>query len=309
MAIRNKMPSLQSLLYFEAAARHASFTAAARELSTSQPAVSQHITRLENELSASLFERQHRGVLLTDDGQKLFATVTESLHNIRQELARIQGKNKVNQFIIETDMGFATYWLLPRIAALQHLMPDISVQITTSPDFFNSRDSTSDLAILFGSGHWDNCRAEKLFPELVIPVCSPGYLKQNRHIRTENGLQNSCLLSLPETQPARWLTWSDWFMAHGQSIPSPLRSMTFNAYSLVIQAALAGQGVALGWFPLVDDLIRSNALVPVARRKITTQRGYFLIERHSRPISALTETLKKWIFDESFLMQQMQYAY
>ncbi len=247
--------------------------------------------------------------MLTEDGEQLFRIVAESLQNISVETEKLRKKSIVNQLHIETDMGFATYWLLPRLDALQKMIPEVDVQISTSPNEFKLRESHADLAILFGDGHWPGCHSEKLFPELVVPVCSPQYIKEHGNIQTPAQLQNCLLLNLPDTKPSRWLTWHDWFLANGVNIKKHEKSVTFNAYSLVIQAALRGKGVALGWLPLVNDLLERGELVLATGRSVTTERGYYLVEQNNKPSLATHEKVKNWIVTEAFAMRNTRKVY
>ncbi len=166
MADKLQLPPLQALVVFEAAARLGNFTAAGNELGLSQPAVSQRIQTLESRLNAPLFERRHRGVQLTEAGHSLYLIVRSSLNDISEQLERTRRKRNVLR--IDTDMGFASYWLLPRMERLQALIP--GVQVTTSPNDYNFRDSNADLAIYFGLGNWPATQTQRLFPEVVFPV-------------------------------------------------------------------------------------------------------------------------------------------
>ena len=170
MAGKLQLPPLQALVVFEAAARLGNFTAAGNELGLSQPAVSQRIQMLENLINSPLFERRHRGVQLTESGNSLYLIVRSSLLEISEQFERTRLQRNVLR--IDTDMGFASYWLLPRMERLQALIPGVEVQITTSPNDYNFRDSNADLAIYFGHGNWAGTQSQRLFPEIVIPVCN-----------------------------------------------------------------------------------------------------------------------------------------
>lgn len=297
MADKLQLPPLQALVVFEAAARLGNFTAAGNELGLSQPAVSQRIQALESRLDAPLFERRHRGVQLTESGHSLYLIVRSSLNDISEQLERTRRKRNVLR--IDTDMGFASYWLLPRMERLQALIPGVEVQVTTSPNDYNFRDSNADLAIYFGQGNWPGTQTQRLFPEIVFPVCNQE-IKQK--IGSDNRAENLLsypLLKLPETRPQRWLTWEDWFRQHQIFGQSHSASRTFNAYSLVIQAALEGQGIALGWQPLIAPFIASQQLVQCGP-SLRTERGYYLISASHKPISAQQDKIKAWLLDEAW---------
>lgn len=303
MANTFRLPPLQALTVFEAAARHLNFTAASQELGSSQPAVSQRINLLETQLGAKLFERRHRGVALTDTGEQLYQIVRASLQDISQQLEKIQLKKQRDVLRIDTDMGFASYWLLPRLDQLQSLIPNVDVQISTSPNEFSLRDSTAHLGISFGDGQIPGCRSDMLFPELVVPVCSPVFFQQRGRPAAPRDLLSLPLLNLPATLPRRWLSWPDWFRGQRLEPDDGVTSLTFNAYSLVIQAALKGQGVALGWKPLVDQFLENGELVACGP-ELKSGRGYYLIQPDRGNNHLLYQKVKKWLISESFSFKQ-----
>lgn len=297
MAGKLQLPPLQALVVFEAAARHGNFTAAGNELGLSQPAVSQRIQMLENLLNGPLFERRHRGVQLTVSGNALYQIVRTSLIDISEQIERTRYQRSTLR--IDTDMGFASYWLMPRMNALQALIPGVEVQVSTSPHDYNFRDNNAHLAIYFGNGNWPGTHAQKLFPEDVIPVCNYDVMQKIGSDPAAETLLNYPLLKLPETRPQRWLTWEDWFHAQGVALPAQAGSRTFNAYSLVIQAALEGQGIALGWRPLISALLANQQLF-VCGAQVRTERGYYLISAGNKPASAQQEKVTRWLLDEAW---------
>lgn len=297
MPRQDRLPPMQTLSVFESAARLASFTAAARELGSTQPAVSQRVVQLEADLGAPLFDRGHRGVSLTPDGERLFEAVRQSLDTIRVATADIRARRATGELTILTDFGFATYWLMPRLSRLKALMPDVSVKIMTSQAGFDPRYDHADVAIAFGDGDWAPCTSTRLFPEEVTPVCSPAF-RDAHPVRQAADLAALPLLHLQATDPERWLSWSGWFDAHGVATSAYLHGMTFNSYALVIHAVLMNQGVALGWTPLTDDLLASGQLVSLLDKPVVSPRGYFLVRPMARPEAAAVPLFRRWLFDE-----------
>lgn len=289
---------MQALCAFEAAARLESFTAAARELGTTQPAVSQRIVQLETQLGAPLFERSRRGVTLTADGRLLYAAARESLATLRDATAGIRERRASGALTILTDAGFATFWLAPRLAGLKRLMPGVNVKLVTSQEGFDPRRDHADVAIAFGSSDWAPCTATRLFPEEVTPVCSPAFRAQHPTVRTPADLARLPLLHVQPTDPARWLSWAEWFSAHGLTAPAGEQGITFNSYALVINMALMGEGVALGWTPLIDSLIASGQLVRLVDESVLTERGYFLVRPPVRPEAPSVPVFRRWLFNE-----------
>lgn len=298
MATKLQLPPLQALVVFEAAARHANFTAAGNELGLSQPAVSQRIHALEEMVNTPLFERQHRGVQLTESGHGLYQIVRTSLSEISEQIERTRHQRNVLR--IDTDMGFASFWLLPRMDKIQDIIPCLEVQISTSPNDYNHRDNHAHLAIYFGNGAWPGAQAQMLFPEEVVPVCNQLIMDKLSPNLTPDNLLNFPLLRLPETRPKRWLTWDDWFSHHRINLPGYTASRLFNAYSLVIQAAIEGQGIALGWRPLIDPLLKNEQL-HICGPEIRTDRGYYLITPANSAIpSAHQNKVSQWLLNEAW---------
>lgn len=304
MPRQERLPSMQTLSAFESAARLASFTAAARELGSTQPAVSQRVVQLETDLGAPLFERGPRGVTLTAEGARLFEAVHQSLDAIRVATTDIRTRRASGALTLLTDFGFATYWLMPRLSRLKHSMPDVDVKIVTSQEGFDPQRDHADVAIAFGSGDWSPCTSTRLFPEEVTPVCSPAFAAAHPHIANAADLASLPLLHVQATEPERWLAWDSWFAAQGVTrAPAGSGSgsgtgMTFNSYALVIHAALMNEGVALGWTPLVDELVNSGQLVRLLDTPVVTSRGYFLVCPLARPEAAAVPLFRRWLFDE-----------
>jgi len=275
------------------------FTAASLELGSSQPAVSQRINSLENLLGTPLFERRHRGVVLTETGEELYQIVRTSLQGISRQIDKIQHKIQRNVLRIDTDMGFAGYWLLPRLNQLQDLIPNVDVQISTSPNEFSLRNSSAHLAISFGDGQIPGCRSDKLFSERVVPVCSPQFFQAHGRPDNAASLLRLPLLNLPDPRPSRWLNWTEWFHLQQLDPGEGVTSLTFNAYTLVIQAALKGQGVALGWRPLIDPFLSSGELI-VCGPECQTERGYYLIQPAQENDDVLNVKVKEWLLREAY---------
>lgn len=291
------MPPLQSLAYFEAAGRLLSFTAAANELGSSQPAVSQRIGLLEEDLGVLLFKREHRGVTLTAEGALLFSAVRESLSGIGDAVARIRARRSRQVLTVATDFGFAT-WLMPRLSGLRELVPDLDVRIVTSQSAFDIRGEAVDVAIAFGAGQWPGCNALPLCPEVVVPVCSRAFAAQHGLPADAARLAHLPLLHLESQHPPRWLGWDNWFALQGLAPTPESHDLTLNNEPLVMQAAMAGQGIALGWVPLVDDAVRGGQLVPAFAAPVRTGNGYFLVEPQTQRPPAAVQRFRSWMLSE-----------
>jgi LysR family glycine cleavage system transcriptional activator len=297
MPKRGRLPSLQALAVFEAVGRQLSFSAAAEQLGTSQPAVSQRILALEEELQTPLFRRLHRGVALTPDGERLHRAVCDGFALIRDAVAQIDGR-AVASLTVATDFGFAAWWLMPRLGAFRERFPDIEVRVLTSQDHLVACEATFDAAILFGAGDWAGCTASLLFSEVVAPVCAPSLLR-GRVPDEIADLTHLPLLHLEAPCDGRWLSWADLLACHGLARGERGHDFTFNNYQLVLEAAVLGQGVALGWWPLIERFLREGQLVALPKLLTRTRCGYFLVEPKNVRQDIVRAQFGRWIVEQA----------
>lgn len=268
---------LRSLAVFEAAARHGKFAAAAEELLMTQAGVSQHIAQLEADLGVTLFNRRHRGVALTSAGERFQQSVEQGLRTLSDGYAstrRLGGERTVN---ILTDFGFAAWWLMPRIAALSDLMPEAEIRLVTTQSEIDAATGDFDLAILFGHGDWPGCTADLLFQEIVYPVCAPSFLGDRATPLSPSEIAKLRLLHLRSNAPQRWFDWDEWFAGMEASPPARHQELVFNNYQIVLQAVMLGQGVGLGWAPLIDELIANGSLIRLTDTPLSSSRGYHIV--------------------------------
>lgn len=284
-------------MFFEAAVRHLSFTGTAQELGTSQPAVSQRISSRRRIWHGAVQPGAPRGFPVPgrDVTGHGYAVEPDQHH---EAAAKIRNRHKRQVLTVATDFGFATYWLMPRLATLRDLVPELDVRIVTTQNQFDIRGEPVDMAIALGDGEWPGCSSHHLFSEIVLPVCSPAF--QQRHAL---GGQPARLCSLPllhleSAEPQQWMLWEGWFSAHGLRSTGGGHDLTLNNYPLVIQAAVAGQCVALGWAHQVDVLVRHGQLVPAVKEPLRTERGYFLLEPKTRRNNETLHGFRTWIVQE-----------
>lgn len=295
MSKLRRLPPLEALVFFETAARHLSFSAAARELGTTQPAVSHRIGQLERDLGVALFTRQRRGVTITPQGAELLDAVRQSTRILETATEKIRTHRIRSAFTVASDFCFATYWLMPRLPDLLHQVPGLDIRILTSEEDFDVLSPLVDFAIAFGTGDWEGCRADRLFPETVVPVCSPTYRDQAGPWLDAMALRQAALLHLDSPGPSRWLSWDRWFQAHHTIPVQENAGMVFDNSTLTLQAAVAGQGVALGWRPLIEDLLRKKELVVALDLPVTTTSGYFLVEPLPSQTSVRHQGFRHWL--------------
>ncbi len=295
MLLCERLPSVQSLLIFEAAARKLSFTAAARELGSTQSAVSQQIRGLERQLGLTLFRRVYRGVTLTDEGLQLFEAVQSGFQQMAVCLDSLQKTRQHPQINVATDFAFAAYWLLPRLADFRSQHPDVDVRIITSQGQYDFTAQDVDVAIIFASQHPVGLPAQRLFHEAVFPVCSPALIEKHGPINSHKALAALPLLKLGADAGQGWLDWPGLFKGRRSTVVAGEPVLTFNNYTLLIQAAIAGQGVGLGWQTLVDDLLANGLLAALPQFSLVSEGGYFVVEPRPAEQLAAKQAFIDWV--------------
>ena len=291
-------PSLNALQVFEAAARYGSFTRAADELGISQPAVSHAIRLLETELGSVLFNRRNKAVFITQSGKYLMEQVAFGLNVIYQAVREVRSMSVEHQVTLAVSTATATWWLLPRIARFKKLYPKIELRvITTDRDLDLDRERV-DLAITLGSSSVENYQHWKFVDEEVFPVCSPDFLRQQGPIRDVKTLAKLPLMHLEERYKSR-IGWTDWLKSFGVALKRENAMFRFNDYSIVLQAAIEGQGVALGWKHLVDPLIAQGLLVRPLSQSVTTDQPIYVIAPKNTELRSDVLNLKNWLIAEA----------
>ena len=292
--MRRDLPTLHAIQVFEAAAHHLSFTAAAPALNVQQPAVSRQIAMLEAELGTPLFSRRRPKLELTEAGRQLLAATREGLDLIEQAARDIRGASGARRVRVNTSIGFASCWLISRLPDFRRDHPDIEVILTTrdlDPDF--AFDDT-DIVVRFGDGRWPETDCQLLFPEAVIPVCSPSYLASAGGPFDAAGLARQRLLHFDDGY-YHWFNWARLFADSGLEHAAVHSGTRFNSFIVLVQAALNGEGVALGWRYMMDDYLTRNALVPASNMCLRSDRGYFCLTRKSRPATEPAAQFVDWI--------------
>lgn len=295
---------LRSLRLIETVGRCGSFSTAALELGMTQPAVSQQIAHLEKLLGVVLFERRHRGVSATHHGQMLHTTTTDVLTQLYGTMKTIHESGAREALTILTDYGFAANWLLPRLSDFEEKFPEFDVSLLTTQvkrdAKIDHRNTHHDVSILFGEKpQAHDLSSTCLFQEEIVPICSPTYFKTAGPFNHPGDIVKAKLLHL-KGPDHHWFTWADWFDAIDASFSLksvPKNSLSFGNYPLLLQAVLQDQGIALGWRPLIDDLIKTNQIILLSNESIKSKRGYFL----STPLKNKPhiEKFTQWILQQT----------
>ena len=298
MATRFQQPAMGSLIAFEAAARTGSFTRAAQELAISQPAVSHAMRVLETELGVALFERRHKGVETTEAGRHLLEQVNLGLTVIDQALRDVRSMAAGHQVTLAVSTATATWWLLPRIARFKQMYPDIGLRcITTDTDLDLEREHI-DLAITLGSGDFGRHQRWHFVDEEIFPVCSAAFLQRSGPLKDLAALTRTTLLHLEERYRPR-LDWPGWLAHFGVKLGRSRKVFRFNDYSIVLQAAMEGQGVALGWRHLVASLITQGLLVRPFAQSVTTDQPIHIVASSKGELRGDVVYLRDWLIAEA----------
>ena len=275
-ASRRELPPLELLRSFEAAARHLSFTRAAGELSLTQSAISRQIQQMEAHLGAPLFERGHRSLALTESGVVMQRAVVDCLERLRDATTRVRAHSGMRRVAITCTPGFASLWLIPRLSRFTDAHPAVDVRISATMEVLDLQRHQVDVAVRFvrtreGEG-------APLFEESVLPVCAPSLVADKRNpLKKPADLANHTVLAvdMPEGK-ALTVDWEPWIRVMGLGELRMKNSVRFTQYADAISAAVAGQGVAIGRFPLLAELVRDKRLVAPFGGVAASQRGYYV---------------------------------
>lgn len=297
--LRSKLPPANSLVTFEAAARHLNFTRAAGELNVTQAAVSRQIRALERHLGVRLFLRGPRGLKLTGEGHGFQQAVTQGLEYIAFAAGHLQQAQVAGRLTVQANNAVAFYWLRPSIARFMRANPDVDLRLVASDRHMDFEADGIDVAVRYGGGEWPGVEAMLLFAEEIFPVCSPGYLARLGRPLAPAELPGEQLLHMEQHAPD-WINWAMWLRAQGVEPPADLeRGVTYNNFPVLLQAAIEGHGIALGTRYLLDDLINGGRLVRASEATLHSDRGYWLARPAGAPRRPEVESFCDWLLQET----------
>jgi LysR family glycine cleavage system transcriptional activator len=288
-----RLPSLNGLRAFEAAARHLSFTQAASELNVTQTAISHQIKRLEEELGIRLFVRQNRALALTPEAKDYLPGIRAAFNDLRLATDRLLRKDDGHVLTVSTLASLAAKWLLPRLSAFQEAHHGIDVRITTSTGLVDFYRDNVDAAIRYGRGQWPGVHAEWLMADELFPVCSPALANGNRPLKCPEDLRDHVLL---HTGNAYSDDWRLWLTAAG--LPTDISrqpDVTFDLIFVTVQAAIDGVGVAMGRTAYVQDDVAKGRLVVPFKIALPTDAGFYLVSPQGRADSPKLSAFRKWL--------------
>ncbi|HEV7436187.1 MAG TPA: LysR family transcriptional regulator [Pseudorhizobium sp.] len=286
--------------------RHGSLSGAARSHGLSQPAVSYQVRQLEARFGVPLLSRQHRGVAPTLEGKKLFEIAAKTVSDLDDLATRCRAKVRRPILRLVTDYAFSTLWLIPRMHSLRRLYPEFDIQIGTAQRLETDWSEAADIAVAFGSRSQFALTGEMMMPERVVPICSPGLLDSLDAEETGAFLPAAPLIHLDTSSSSPWFNWQSYLAESGvhHQTRAARGDVSFNNYAMVVQAALGGQGLALGWLGLVDTIAESGMLIPVGPELIAPDRGYWVLTSKAPHPNA--RRLADWLMSESASSAQAQ---
>lgn len=295
--MKKKWPSLPALSVFESTVRLGSMTAAAEEMGLSQPVVSQRIRALEDSLGVSLFDRRGGRLMPTRQGDDFYKSVAQGLQIIDDACrhARRAGQKVRPSVSIAAGAGFTHLCLLPRMPALKAAFPEFRFSVLPIDRDDDAEMQSADIAIRFGRRPV-NDDAVRVAGEKVFPVCSPAYAARCgvERIQSIDDLARLALLHQDARDP-RWLDWAQWARAVGIEMPMDEDFFAYRNYPLVLNAALEGSGVALGWEFVVEKHLARGQLVVLGPAVTREDHGYWMELKYSA--NAVTQPVKAWLIN------------
>ena len=295
-----RLPPLNALRAFEAAARRLSFTEAAEELCVSAAAVSHQIRSLEDYLGTELFHRANRSLALTDAGMVLLPEIREAFARLNSATKGLRRHESAGPVTVALSPSFAAKWLVPRLPRFRKLWPDIEVKVAVSSGLVNFGQEDVDLAIRYGGGNYPGLHSELLMKTEFFPVCSPALMKKGvPSLRTPDDLSQFVLLHddpvyLP-TQP----NWQTWLQAAGVTGVDAKSGPHFNNSFLSLEMAIAGNGVALALSPLVAGDLAEGRLIRPFDLSLPNAFSFFFVCPAGCLRKQKVKTFRAWLLEET----------
>ncbi len=292
--IPRKLPSLSALRAFEASARHQSFTLASHELSVTQGAISHQVKALEAELGLKLFERLHNQLRLTDIGQRYLDVVRRAFDDIEKGTQRLYRRQDETTLVISCSPNFASKWLVQRLGAFSETYQAVDLRLELTPHHVNFVDDEASLAIRYGDGPWPGLHCTRLGAEFLVPVHAPS-------LGTVGAVEEIGTHALLHAHDRR--DWQAWFDAHGCPRALAEKGVIFNQESAVVDAAVAGQGIALARATMVvNDLMQKRLSIATHQLMPVTQSYWLVYPEHSDDIHVAA--FRDWLL-QAFLADRL----
>ncbi|MFC4351575.1 transcriptional regulator GcvA [Fodinicurvata halophila] len=297
--MKRQLPPLNALRAFEAAARHKSFTQAAEELNVTQAAISHQIRALEDYFQQPLFLRQSRSLVLTGAAQNYLPPLTQALNLINDATRQLVRHDSETTLRVSALPSFAAKWLLPRLGAFQALYPDIDVLVSSKNEVVDLEREDIDVGLRFGIGEYPGLHTERLMHDRKFPVCSPSLLSGARPLTSLQDLKHHTLLHDEVFGGDIEVDWQGWLEIAGAPELATRRGPWFNDSSMLLTAAIAGQGVALARASLAVDDMHKGLLVKPFGPEVPTGYNYYFVTRPSLMEQEYVRIFHDWIQEEA----------
>lgn len=294
--LRSMLPSPHSLFVFEAAARNLNFAIASRELNVTQPSISHSIKALEKHCGAELFIRENRGVRLTEAGRLLYDGIRAGFSRMEDSF-RAVSTGSTHYLTLAASTSVAAHWLMPKLSRLQSDHPNLKIKVVTT-DRDVEPDSEIDMTIWIREQGFQRPNTWFVCEEVVFPVCSPAYLASHSQINSVMELSEHRLLHSFDAHRKR-VGWNDWFDLVGAGSVQAPPNIVLSDYQLVMQAALGGEGIALGWNFSAEVLLRNKQLVKPLDVSVRTGRAFFLVANERRTEQDKLKILVDWFLSQT----------
>lgn len=278
------LPPFTALRAFEATARHLSISRAADELHLTHGAVSHQIKNLEAQLAVQLIARHGRGIVLTPSGAAFAGKLSAALAQLESAVAEVRPAAAAGPLRITALPSFAARWLLPRLPQFRALHPEIEVHLHTTTALADFGRDGVDLAIRYGQGVWPGATARKLMDEQIIPVCSPQFKPATL----------ADILAGPLLRDTH-VSWANWFAHMGMQVPEPKNTFVYTDSGLLVQAAVAGQGIALARAVLAHDDLAAGNLVRLPGAALPAEHAYYAVFAAGAPLSPHAQAFLTWL--------------
>lgn len=289
-----RLPPLNALKAFEAAARHESFTRAAQELCVTQGAVSQQVKTLEADLGFKLFHRAHQRLAITEAGRDYLAAVRDAFDRIAFATTRLTQQQTSTALTVSTSPDFAAKWLVHRLGRFAEMHPGIDLRVSAAMHHVDFARENVDVAVRHGAGDWPGLSVVQLCAEVLFPVCSPRLIAPRQRPLPPSSVLKFPLLHLDDRR-----TWSRWLTQAQVKPPKPLQGLVMNRASLLIDAAIDGQGIALARSTLAaGDLINRRIVAPFAVT-LPLSNTYWIVAPSATAELPKIATFRQWLVAEA----------
>ena len=302
-----RLPPLNALRAFEAAARHRSFTKAADELFVTQAAVSHQIKGLETHLGLRLFYRFNRRLELTEAGRSYLPSLSDAFDQIDLATKRLSSQGEDRNLKISVLHSFAIKWLMPRLAGFSERHPEINVLISGSDETIDFDRDDFDLALRYGAGHYPGLATDLIMPDKVFPVCSPRLLKGRKPLKGPGDLRHHTLLhDNMGLGNEMFQEWGHWLNVAGVEGVDHSKGPAFSHLSMVLSAAIDGQGVALGRLSLAAEDLNAGHLICPFGPVIDANYAYYMVAPRRTAEMAKVRNFRQWLLEEAAKTSEKQ---